>query len=168
MRRSRRRCHGVQDGDGVDSVDEGLRGISPRCSACRCTAVASSKASSAFMRAWALALWSAPKLHTYTSSVTAACSGQVCTHKWDSASSTVAVTPPGPFAVAGKAWNNCPTACRPAALTASRQAWPSAVASVSQWGAQRHPWRSAVRCNPCMGMQCSASHGFPIRCGCLM
>ena len=73
----------------------------PRCSAWRSTAVGWNKASSASISACALAEWSAPKLHTYTSTVTARCSGQVCTHKCDSASKTVAVTPPGPCAVAG-------------------------------------------------------------------
>jgi hypothetical protein len=48
--------------------------------------------------ACALAEWSPPKLHTYTSSVTPRCSGQVWMHRCDSASSTVAVTPPGPSA----------------------------------------------------------------------
>ena len=53
-------------------------------------------------RAWAL--WSAPKLHTYTSSVTLAFPGRVDA-AWLSASSTVAVTPP-----ARVAWpENCAT-----------------------------------------------------------
>ena len=37
-------------------------------------------------------------------------------HRCDSASSTVAVTPPGPCAVAGKVWKSRATACRPAAF----------------------------------------------------
>src|SRR3989344_3327985 len=122
----------------------------PRCSAWRSTVVGSNRASSASISARALPEWSAPKLHTYTYSVTARCSGQVCTHRWDSASKTVAVTPPGPCAVAGNSWNNCPTGCSPAACPASVQAPPRAAASSSQAGAQRQPWRSAVRCSPCM------------------
>src|SRR6218665_1731348 len=164
----------------------GAHGRAPRCSAWRNTVVAPDRAGKASRSGCALPEWSAPKLHTCTSSVAARCSGQVCAHRCDCASvpgparmwrggrgapgagggawgvggdtsSTVAVTPPRPCAVAANPWNNWPTGCNPAARAASMQAPPSRGASGSHACARRQPWRSAVRCSPCMACNTRAS-----------
>ena len=96
-----------------------------------------------------------PRLQTYTSSVTAAISGQVCTAMCDSASSTTPVMPTGVVRLApgaaAKRWNNSPTALRPAARTAARHSVRNASGSVITGRATGQSRRSAVRCNPCIG-----------------
>src|SRR6218665_288514 len=67
----------------------GAHGRAPRCSAWRNTVVGPDRAGKASRSGCALPEWSAPKLHTCTSSVTARCPGQVCAHRCDCASVAV-------------------------------------------------------------------------------
>ena len=93
----------------------------------------------------ALPVLSAVKLHTYTSSVTPARSGQVWIARCDSASRIVPVMPPGCPFQSGKTCHLSSTIVSVESLVALRHSVESVSRSVSKAALQPHSNRSPVR-----------------------